>query len=97
MAPRKSTPALPGVPPRPSLNGDDFGPASAGAIGVAGGTPPALIERAATVPSGENWRPSVAGGTPPALIERGPSVLGAAAEPGVAGGTPPALIERARL
>ena len=62
----------PGVNPRPSLNvfcrSDLPVPSTPG--GVAGGEPPALIERLRPGSESAIRRKGVAGGEPPALIER---------------------------
>ena len=67
-------------------------------FGVAGGEPPALIERATTEIATARSLMCVAGGEPPALIERDVSaVVDVERFAGVAGGEPPALIERCRV
>ena len=65
--------ASPGVAPRPSLNERQQVVVVDVLGGVAGGSPPALIERSTgrATPSPKPY--CVAGGSPPALIERGPS------------------------
>ena len=79
--------ASPGVTPRPSLNGHLVRPGGHRLRGVAGGNPPALIERPSSAPAAPPKRTSVAGGNPPALIERptSPSTTPASApaSPGV--------------
>ena len=62
--------------------------------GVAGGEPPALIERINRVDYAGIVRSRVAGGEPPALIERNNSTPANSPSSSVAGGEPPALIER---
>ena len=59
----------PGVNPRPSLNGNGSYVDPRSRSGVAGGEPPALIERLKQRPINLH-RNRVAGGEPPALIER---------------------------
>ncbi len=64
---------------------------------VAGGMPPAFIERTRPARSTSRPRSGVAGGMPPAFIERqSGGWLGSAARDGVAGGMPPAFIERVK-
>ena len=86
----------PGVNPRPSLNGLHVSTHLRSKNGVAGGEPPALIERSRSVTVTTRCSAGVAGGEPPALIERC-SAMCRQQIPiwyGVAGGEPPALIER---
>ena len=61
----------PGVNPRPSLNEVRYRTREvSGVTRVAGGEPPALIERSTEFRLTVNPRYGVAGGEPPALIER---------------------------
>ena len=85
--------ASPGVTPRPSLNARSSGQTRTEWPSVAGGNPPALIERVAGMK--ETATPArVAGGNPPALIERIWRRMVPGSSRRVAGGNPPALIER---
>ncbi len=63
-------------------------------MGVAGGNPPALIERGKLDSRARELMRGVAGGNPPALIERCGCNRRPAPSARVAGGNPPALIER---
>jgi len=86
--------ALPGINPRPSLNGDVWRHTRNSPASVAGDKPPALIERGVYEHLDYLDGKSVAGDKPPALIERWRRWTRWWQSSSVAGDKPPALIER---